>query len=456
MKTKIMSFVALMLLIASFSVAQKRDFQEKRKSMPHVSIAEQQFGQQKNRNSSMLQHLKSKANWQEPDTVICYNTEETRRYLYTYNANGFPSIILSEILLDSVWINDFVEVYVYDDHNNLLRVSAQNFELSFWANDWVRTCTYDDNDNMVESLMQIWKNGGWVNSSETIYEYDANNHLTNKLTKKWDNDWVNYVKAVLTYNANGNLMTEESYNWDKDTNNWKNGVRLTYAYDDDNNMQTFLNESWYNEVWNSLMKFVYVYDTHNNVSVEFTQYLMEDVWIDVKKNVYTYDNNNNLIGDYLYYSSGENEWKSGKKIDYTYDENNNAILGESWIVSNDNWVEFDDTPEMFYNHMRSSQGYYGYKIVVSYSKVNRLGIKEVDNTLSNSVSVFPNPATGKITITTDQHVVIEQVALFNQLGQQLLRQAKMNNIDLSAFRPGNYFLQIKTNKGIVTKKVIKQ
>ncbi|MEZ4771995.1 MAG: LamG-like jellyroll fold domain-containing protein [Bacteroidia bacterium] len=72
-------------------------------------------------------------------------------------------------------------------------------------------------------------------------------------------------------------------------------------------------------------------------------------------------------------------------------------------------------------------------------------------------SVFPNPTTDKIKITSYYPSQKIKMALYNSLGQELQINVENNTIDLSAFDKGIYYLLITDKKGDiqVTKKVMK-
>ncbi|WP_282786965.1 T9SS type A sorting domain-containing protein [Flavobacterium croceum] len=74
------------------------------------------------------------------------------------------------------------------------------------------------------------------------------------------------------------------------------------------------------------------------------------------------------------------------------------------------------------------------------------------NFTKNSITVFPNPTTGIVTIDTTYNNL--QLILYNTQGQQLLT-TNAKNIDLAPFPSGIYFIQIKTNTTTQIQKIIK-
>ena len=82
----------------------------------------------------------------------------------------------------------------------------------------------------------------------------------------------------------------------------------------------------------------------------------------------------------------------------------------------------------------------------------------IDNyTLDNSVTVYPNPTTGLIQIKNEEWRM-ENVEVYDVYGK-LLNVMSVNdhtaNLDLSGYAKGTYFVKVTTEKGVVTKRVVK-
>src|SRR5690606_1702539 len=81
-----------------------------------------------------------------------------------------------------------------------------------------------------------------------------------------------------------------------------------------------------------------------------------------------------------------------------------------------------------------------------------------ENTLDvNNLTVYPNPATEKATIRTSNGLQIEQVRVLSVLGAEIYQQkaanAQEHSIDLSGLASGMYNIEVKTDKGIITRKL---
>ena len=81
-----------------------------------------------------------------------------------------------------------------------------------------------------------------------------------------------------------------------------------------------------------------------------------------------------------------------------------------------------------------------------------------DYTLDNTVSVYPNPTTGMIQVMVSEGNV-ENVTLYDACGKLLGTETVNSNVasvDLTGYAKGTYFVRVTTDKGVVTKRVVKQ
>jgi hypothetical protein len=87
-----------------------------------------------------------------------------------------------------------------------------------------------------------------------------------------------------------------------------------------------------------------------------------------------------------------------------------------------------------------------------------VGINEIAN--EDEVSVLPNPCGGELRIT-NYELGIKEVRVYNMLGSLIRNyesgiRNKEATIDISSYAKGMYFVEIKTERGVVRKKIIKE
>lgn len=86
---------------------------------------------------------------------------------------------------------------------------------------------------------------------------------------------------------------------------------------------------------------------------------------------------------------------------------------------------------------------------------NPLGIEELPLEAEKlKLTLSPNPATSRIEVSGD--ATIKEIAVFNLLGQQLLRIQENDQIDISSLQKSVYVARIKTDRGIQSIKFIKE
>lgn len=74
--------------------------------------------------------------------------------------------------------------------------------------------------------------------------------------------------------------------------------------------------------------------------------------------------------------------------------------------------------------------------------------------LDEKISIFPNPTSNKISILSNNNEV-SLVSIYDINGRTVLEINNTNTVDISNLSNGMYYLKIKTNSGIVNKKIIK-
>lgn len=133
---------------------------------------------------------------------------------------------------------------------------------------------------------------------------------------------------------------------------------------------------------------------------------------------------------------------------------NNNIVEIFWATNNPNLscIQVDDEAAAnagtgIYQDWLKDQS-------ASYSENCTMGIDEY--AWENSIVIFPNPTTQMITVNTANNVEIQSLTISNIAGQIVKSINSKNPIDVSNLSNGLYFIQIKTNQGTISKKLIKE
>ena len=89
-----------------------------------------------------------------------------------------------------------------------------------------------------------------------------------------------------------------------------------------------------------------------------------------------------------------------------------------------------------------------------YAKVYDLsGVLSSDKFTQANFTIYPNPATDVLNIELQDDATLENVTIYNNLGQKI-KTIKQNTIDVSILAKGLYFVEVTTNQGKASKKVI--
>ncbi len=90
-----------------------------------------------------------------------------------------------------------------------------------------------------------------------------------------------------------------------------------------------------------------------------------------------------------------------------------------------------------------------------YENMTTIGIETIPQ---NAISIYPNPTTGKITLDFAQ-ADIRELKITNLTGKILFEKTDVQpneTIDLSGLPGGIYILNVRTDNGLLTRKVVKE
>ena len=73
----------------------------------------------------------------------------------------------------------------------------------------------------------------------------------------------------------------------------------------------------------------------------------------------------------------------------------------------------------------------------------------------HELTLYPNPVSETLFIKKPANILIENIAVFNILGQVECENSKLEKIEVSQLTPGVYFIQVETNEGSIYKSFLK-
>ena len=153
----------------------------------------------------------------------------------------------------------------------------------------------------------------------------------------------------------------------------------------------------------------------------------------------TVASDNNMIELFL-------EWNVEDPVSEYEENRNNYLENTSNVYGQGNRNPFIDNPYLATRIWggQDAEDIWGIYLGVSNSILN------------NSIAVFPNPTKGKVSITNNNTLEIEQISIYSISGELFSNKVNpnTNSMDLSNLSKGVYFFKIKTNQGVLIKRII--
>ena len=162
----------------------------------------------------------------------------------------------------------------------------------------------------------------------------------------------------------------------------------------------------------------------------------------------------NYPEDKYYFRDGSREFSSIEPGEKDYDR---------MIRQKENKEKRKEGWDTFIQHLRNAG-----KIIGENTNVESINLTEL-----NTIEIYPNPTTGELRIRQQRSALanyettfsvsqlgIEEVEIYDIMGKKHptvnYQLSTVNSIDISQLPAGIYFVRITTEKGVVTKKVVKK
>ncbi|MDD3667176.1 MAG: T9SS type A sorting domain-containing protein [Bacteroidales bacterium] len=316
--------------------------------------------------------------------------------------------------------NYAVAEYIYDINNKLQkRIITGKFEENFLVRDlkYVDLFVYEDNR---VSRIYTYDSTHFISNNEVHFFYDTQNKLIR--SERWFN---NIMSGGINYH-------------------YENGDVVHFLYDNNSIMDTLL------------------YDSLGNLTTIIKTYPMHDVFGDVipgeletRRNNYIYDSN----------------LKPNFGVDYLFAYQFIPWLGTSWPsevmnLSNNNLIKAMSEMNT-YNYTYNQYGLpitmqyifdpvgpvIGQFLTITYKQIGEIGISAIVN--DNIIKLYPNPAEN--TLNIESRDIIKEIEFYDALGKKtktITLNRKETIIDISSLAKGNYIVNLITDKGKITKKLV--
>ncbi len=156
-------------------------------------------------------------------------------------------------------------------------------------------------------------------------------------------------------------------------------------------------------------------------------------------------NSQGAIVEKLAWQANDGEGNFGPQQLIFINTNNNIVIALRGLFAAD--IDNDGDMDVFSTSIGDHK-------ITWYENLTILGVEE---SLQQKISLHPNPANNLINITNTSNYTIKQITIYNLLGNQI-KQVKGNisQINITEFPSGVYIVKLETEKGNVTKKVVKE
>ena len=386
------------------------------------------------------------------------------RIVNLYESNGNLAEATESILGGTTdWHKYKSDYYTYDIKRNVSEHQHVDWYWESDTNEYERyyriVFSYDSNGNITEAIHYMWDGyANWVEQSRDEYMYNAKGYLIEKKTGlEWNSDINEFEcresRDVYAYDADENLTLEIQYKLDYEYDELLEDQLIDYEYDTNNFVVEELLFRWDKEshVWENWSRESFVNDINGQLSEVFHYewiYNFNEMVMRYR-DVYTYDTEGQLTVRTTYSPNKEtNTWeyyyshwpmagRSGGRFEYHYDVYGNIAEGtfSFWDSKTADW-----------------KGIYQHKYFWS-EFATKIRASSADHTCT----IYPNPAKDMITIETDnpEQQSIEIASLNGQLIHSTELDGHTHQIDLSSFQKGVYFITIRSEDFVTTRKIIK-
>jgi len=385
-----------------------------------------------NPNSSVLFEEDILIGRRDIATGLAYSTtNDTIEYLY--DTNGYLQQVKKSSwdTLNNLWTNQ--ERYNHTFNNDGLRTS---YNIQYWnSTDWVDLLLfeYEYNDN---NLLSVFKRKDWnlgvLSESFTTFTYESD-LLIHTLSQSFQNEeWINSVQVL--YTNTEDLLTERTTQlWEGNT--WVNSSKNIYKYNEINQRTELVSFYWYQGEWEDSVKIISEYDDQGNHILNTSQLYLGGQYENHSLSTWSY-NQDNLETEFVYSRWDGSEYVNNQSTSTFYDNRMNVIHNQNKTWLDSAWI--DDI-----------NFYYYYQFVNTTENIPN----------KHDIEVFPNPNDGHFSISFDNYnpelVQLQIMSLDGRKVFEKLIEYKNSrlNINLSHLENGAYFLSVRSNEKLVTKKI---
>lgn len=399
---------------------------------------------------------------------------------------------------DNSWFGDSRSEYFYDDRGNSTSALfySWNGTTGSWKLEARDSVEFNDQGKWTLNVEDLWidSTGEWLTYYKGTAEYDENGRIGNTFSYIWDktnNLWVNNSKGERTYNANGLMVLAEFFDWDLLTNAWVPSDKNEYGFDNEGNEILTIYSEWNKTTgqYVYLDKYETTFDATGNpvTSIYSTWDVQSGTWLPSYKEDEEYENNRLTRWIYSTWTASSATWSTQERGEYEYDSFGNRILSLGYLYDSatDQWKNNFKRAYSFNTSVLMSEVYLPYWMWISDFEVNEftgsllsrwvdslsswvpasrstyeftdIAGSGIQNQLQSSLRVYPNPATERILIESDQSLESASFELYDIQGKKILTRVlsgSTNSIPISTVARGSYYFRIVKGQSCQSGRVV--
>ncbi len=418
------------------------------------------------------------------------NYVNSSRMTYTYNNQGTLIESIAEAFINDVFVNQSRYLATVDNLGNIILEETQSWENQNWVTYRTNSHTYDERGNALTDTIRVSTNNVFEIVGTNTCTYNSNNDYLKITHNEYEANSITYMdEYTYVYDDRFNLLSQTyfqdhttgftseriTYTYDNQNNvittlydhmenaSWVNEEYILMTYDNSGNMATQERQLWENGAWIKSSFSTYQYDSNNKIVTLLGYVWNENSWVNTWRRTYTYNQNSSLLQNMFESVDENNNWVARTKTNYTYDSNFNAATAKVESYNGNAWHEVNGYIQMFYNNNQDYIHFAARNCSLEYLLFTDVE-DEITNNLSFSLNQnYPNPFNPTTTISFNlPNAEFVNLKVYDVLGREI---ATLVNEELTAgqhikifnaenLSSGVYFYKLQAGKFSETKKML--
>ncbi|MBC3756980.1 T9SS type A sorting domain-containing protein [Hyunsoonleella sp. SJ7] len=335
------------------------------------------------------------------------------------------------------WKHFTNSVFEFNGDCMLIKVITQalNVNTDQFENSILQELTYENNNQKITAIHSVWDGNDWVESEKfvNIYNGDTIDNTTSYIME--NNVWKENEKIFNTFNGFMHPSEIITYRWDDGNDTWKEYKKQEFV--NYNNTIYFEYENvylWNGNSWDTSYKNTFTFSPADLIETEVNEDWENGTFVKDFLIEFTYDSDDFLIEKLF------KDWDNSQYVIKTREVITNNTDGHPTANITQGYV----APTVWTNISRARR---------TYPTCSSLSISEFNDA---SISIYPNPVEKEIHITSKTQLF--DFYLFDVKGRIVKKgefEKNGNSINISTFKKGLYFLNLKTESGSASFKIIK-